>query len=241
MKYLEAQIPAGAEKMSGDLIVPDEAKAVVLFVHDSGSSRLSPRNQSVAEIVRAAGMGTLLFNLLTSDEEKRDLTDGLRFDIGFLAERVLAATQWVRDNVPDLSVGYFGASTGAAAALLAAAEAPDIVCAVVSRGGRPDLAGNALPRVRAPTLLFVGELDRTVIEMNQEAYESLACEKQMTIIPGAGHVFDEPGTLDQVARLAADWFERHLRPVTPLLAADASLQPPRPTLTCPLPSQHDLR
>jgi putative phosphoribosyl transferase len=222
MKYLEAHIPAGPEKLKGDLIVPDEAKAVVLFVHDSGSSRLSPRNQSVAEIVRAAGMATLLFNLLTSDEEKRDLTDGLRFDIGFLAERVLAATQWARDNVPDLSVGYFGASTGAAAALLAAAEAPEVVCAVVSRGGRPDLAGNALPRVRAPTLLFVGELDRPAIEMNQEAYESLECEKQLTLIPAAGHAFDEAGTLDQVARLAADWFERHLRPGASLLLPDST-------------------
>jgi len=192
-------------------MVPDHATGLVVFPHRSQSNRLSPRNRAIAEVIRAAGMGTLHFDLLTPEEAAADaVTAELRFDIGFLAERLLTATHWVQEQEPDLHVGYFATSTGAAAALLAAAEARDTVGAIVSRGGRPDLAGQSLLQVHTPTLLIVGALDKSVIHRSEAAYEALACEKQLTVIPGAGRLFEEPGTLDQVARLAVDWFDRHL-------------------------------
>ncbi len=199
--------------LHGNLIIPTGANGLVLFAHGSGSSRLSPRNRAVADIIRATGLGTLLFDLLTEEEEAVDtVTAELRFDIGFLANRLLAVTRWAREREQQLHIGYFGASTGAAAALVAAAQAPETISAVVSRGGRPDLASNSLSQVRAPTLLLVGGFDTPVIRMNQAAYEQLECERQLTIIPGASHLFEEAGTLDQVARLAADWFVHHLNP-----------------------------
>jgi len=214
-------LPAGLITLEGNLNYPENAQGVVLFAHGSGSSRHSPRNQAVAQVLNRAGMATLLLDLLTADEEALDRYSAhLRFDIHLLAERLVAATAWLRHNeeTKNLDIGYFGASTGAGAALVAAAQLPDSVGAVVSRGGRPDLAGVALPRVQAPTLLLVGSLDVPVIAMNQEALARLgAAEKKLVIIPGASHLFEEPGTLDEVARLAADWFTRHLvRPsVTP--------------------------
>jgi putative phosphoribosyl transferase len=211
MKHSQTRIPADSQTLIGDLVVPDDARGLVLFAHDSGSERLNPRNRSVAEIIQEAGIATLLVDLLTSEEEDADaVTAELRFDIGFLAGRLLAATHWAREYAPDLHIGYLAASTGAAAALLAAAEAQNTVKAIVSHGGRPDLSGDSLPRVRAPTLLVVGGFDVPTMRMSQDAYASLDCEKQLTIIPGAGHLFEEPGTLDQVARLTVDWFERHL-------------------------------
>jgi dienelactone hydrolase len=200
--------------LEGSLEIPAEASGLVLFVHGSGSGRRSPRNQAVAQVLRAAGAGTLLFDLLTAREAERDAVDAyLRFDIEFLARRLIDVTRWVRDieSLHSIPIGYFGASTGAAAALVAAAELPRDVAAVVSRGGRPDLAGAALPRVHAATLLLVGSRDHEVQRLNQRAYEQIATEKQLTTIPGAGHLFEEPGTLDQVARHAADWFQHYLR------------------------------
>lgn len=228
MERSEFNISVGDATLGGNLDVPRDATALVLFVHGSGSSRHSPRNRAVAGILREAGLATLLFDLLTEEEEARDLvTAELRFNIPFLAERLLAVTRWARDqlNHGGLRVGYFGASTGAAAALVAAAEAQESISAVVSRGGRPDLAGDALPRVQAPTLLIVGSLDRPVIGLNQQAYDRLECEKQLTIIPGASHLFEEPGTLDQVARLATDWFLRHLMHVRSGTGAEERLRP----------------
>jgi dienelactone hydrolase len=191
-----------------------DGNALVLFAHGSGSSRHSPRNQSVARTLREAGIGTLLFDLLTPDEEAADhVTGHLRFDVGLLARRLLDATSWVRSNDPGAgapALGYFGASTGAAAALIAAARAGDTIGAVVSRGGRPDLAGAALAQVTAPTLLIVGSLDTEVIELNEAAYERLQCEKELALVPGASHLFEEPGTLAQAGALAAEWFVRHL-------------------------------
>jgi putative phosphoribosyl transferase len=188
----------------------------VLFAHGSGSSRHSPRNQFVARTIREAGVGTLLFDLLTREEEAVDIqTRHLRFDISMLARRLLSATDWIKreGDTRHLRVGYFGSSTGGGAALVAAAERGEQVGAVVSRGGRPDLAGSdALQLVRSPTLLLVGGLDRQVIEMNEEAYAWLRCEKELKIIPGASHLFEEPGKLEEVAQLAAEWFEKHLRP-----------------------------
>jgi pimeloyl-ACP methyl ester carboxylesterase len=206
-------LDVGAAELSADLHVPDHAEGLVIFAHGSGSSRTSPRNQFVARVIQHAGMGTLLFDLLTPDEAAEDaLTGALRFDIAFLAERLRAVADRMRahESTRGLAIGYFGASTGAAAALAAAAEQPDAIRAVVTRGGRPDLAARYLPRVRAPALLLVGGADTPVVYMNQRAYELLECEKQLTIIPGASHLFEEPGTLDQVARFAADWFQRHL-------------------------------
>jgi pimeloyl-ACP methyl ester carboxylesterase len=186
---------------------------VVLFAHGSGSSRHSRRNRHVAALLNEAKLATLLLDLLTVEEEAVDMrTAHLRFDIGLLAGRLIVATDWLTRE-PDtqrLPVGYFGASTGAAAALVAAAERPDVVDAVVSRGGRPDLAGPALPLVRAPTLLIVGGDDVTVLELNRQALAQLRAEKELVIIPGATHLFEEPGALDEVARLARDWFERYL-------------------------------
>ena len=188
----------------------------MLFAHGSGSSRHSPRNRYVARLLNQAKLATLLVDLLTSDEEAIDMrTAHLRFDIGLLAQRLVAVTDWLTQyqDTRYLRIGYFGASTGAAAALVAAAERPDVVGAVVSRGGRPDLAGPALARVRAPTLLIVGGNDFQVIELNWAALAQLRCEKQLVIVPGATHLFEEPGALDEVARLAREWFERHLIPM----------------------------
>jgi len=197
--------------LQGDLIIPAGAKSVVLFAHGSGSSRHSPRNQFVARTIREAGVGTLLFDLLTPEEEAIDAQTGhLRFDIGLLAGRLIDATYWLKGDLEYLLIGYFGSSTGGGAALVAAAELGETVGAVVSRGGRPDLAGEALPLVKAPTLLIVGGLDYPVIEMNREAYARLRCEKELKIVPGATHLFEEPGTLEEVSRLAADWFQKHL-------------------------------
>ena len=197
--------------LQGDLTVPENAGGIVLFAHGSGSSRHSPRNQYVAQVIRQAGVGTLLFDLLTKEEEAIDLQTGhLRFDIAFLAERLIEATQLINEHLSHLRVGYFGSSTGGGAALVAAAHIGEEIGAVVSRGGRPDLAGSALPNVKSPTLLMVGGLDYPVIEVNRRAFALLGCEKELKIIPGATHLFEEPGALEQVAELAADWFQKHL-------------------------------
>jgi putative phosphoribosyl transferase len=210
------RVPAGQVMLDGNLTLPEESRAVVLFAHGSGSSRHSPRNRYVARVLNEAKLATLLIDLLTLDEEVIDArTAQLRFDIELLAERLVGATDWLT-QFPDtkhLQIGYFGASTGAAAALVAAAVRPDAVNAVVSRGGRPDLAGAALTHVRAPTLLIVGENDGQVIELNRAALAQLRSEKQLVIVPGATHLFEEPGALDEVARLAHDWFCRHLIPM----------------------------
>ncbi len=203
----------GPVTLEGDLRVPDGAHGVVLFAHGSGSSRFSPRNRLVARTLNEAGIGTLLIDLLTPEEEKIDLqTAELRFDIDLLAERLVGATDWLSHEPATRfqPIGYFGASTGAAAALVAAPERPEDVAAIVSRGGRPDLAGTALTRVKAPTLLVVGGFDVPVIEMNRGAFAMLRCEKRFEIVPGATHLFEEPGTLEAVARLAREWFLRHL-------------------------------
>jgi putative phosphoribosyl transferase len=213
------KVSAGRVTLEGNLSVPDEARGVVLFAHGSGSSRHSPRNRFVAGTLREAGLATLLIDLLTTKEETIDArTASFRFDIGLLAERLVGATDWLGQDqeTSSLLIGYFGASTGAGAALVAAAARPEVIGAVVSRGGRPDLAGRALPQVRAPTLLIVGGNDLPVIEMNQDALQQLGAEKkQLVIVPGASHLFEEPGTLDEVARLASDWFTRHLQRLTP--------------------------
>ena len=210
------QVPAGSVTLDGNLTLPGDARAVVLFAHGSGSSRHSPRNRYVARVLNEAKLATLLIDLLTLHEEVIDTrTAHLRFDIDLLAERLVDATDWLT-QFPDtkhLPIGYFGTSTGAAATLAAAAVRPDVVGAVVSRGGRPDLAGSALPRVRAPTLLIVGGDDGQVIELNRAALAQLCCEKQLVIVPAATHLFEEPGALDEVARLARDWFQRYLIPV----------------------------
>jgi pimeloyl-ACP methyl ester carboxylesterase len=206
-------IRVGPVTLEGSLDIPVGAHAVVAFAHGSGSSRHSPRNRYVARVLRAAGLATLLTDLLTQEEERVEArTRHLRFDIGLLAARLSGVTEYLADG-PDtrhLTVGYFGASTGAAAALVAAADRPESIRAVVSRGGRPDLAAAALPRVRAATLLIVGGHDYGVIELNQEALERLTGEKALTIVPGATHLFEEPGALEEVARLAGEWFARYL-------------------------------
>jgi pimeloyl-ACP methyl ester carboxylesterase len=218
------QISISSVSLSGDLDIPDGTQGVVLFAHGSGSGRHSPRNRYVAKVLQEAGVGTLLFDLLTEDEELIDeQTLHLRFDIGLLADRLVGATDWLlerfdasnSDDIP--SIGYFGASTGAAAAVVAAAKRADIVKAVVSRGGRPDLAGDEyLNQVRAPTLLLVGGNDGPVIGLNQEAYDKLKLlkeedEKRLTIVPGATHLFEEPGKLEQVAQIASEWFGSFLK------------------------------
>ncbi len=211
-------VSAGPVTLEGSLAIPSEAQGVVLFAHGSGSSRQSPRNRYVAQALRDGGLATLLFDLLTADEESVDMvTAQYRFDISLLAERLVGATDWVKQNpaTQHLKIGYFGASTGAAAALVAAAQRPNVVAAIVSRGGRPDLAGYALPRVQAPTLLIVGGHDEPVIEMNQQALAQLRVEKRLEIVPGATHLFEERGTLEQVARLAREWFTRYLTEPTP--------------------------
>jgi len=201
-------IRTGPVELEGLLGVPAGAEGVVLFAHGSGSSRLSPRNAAVAAALRSAGIGTLLFDLLT----EREAADRAKvFDVALLADRLLAATDWIRhdERTSSLAIGYFGASTGAASALIAAASDP-ATRAVVSRGGRPDMAAAALPLVKAPTLLIVGGEDALVIGLNEEAYDRLQCEKQLRVVPGATHLFEEPGTLEEVIRLATDWFLRHL-------------------------------
>lgn len=207
------KVSAGKVTLEGILGVPKSARGVVLFAHGSGSGRHSPRNRYVAEVFRKVGLATLLIDLLTPAEEAVDLrTMHLRFNIELLAERLVGATDWIRRNAETQKprTGYFGASTGAAAALVAAVERSDIIDAIVSRGGRPDLAGAALPLVKAPTLLIVGGKDIPIIGINQDALNQLHVEKELVIIPGATHLFEEPGALDQVAQLAANWFLRHL-------------------------------
>lgn len=202
-------IPDGLIKLGGELHLPQNARGVVLFAHGSGSSRFSPRNTYVAEVLQQHGIGTLLFDLLTPEEDQNYAT---RFDIALLARRLLIATSWLHNETKNLQLGYFGASTGAAAALLAAAKPGTATAAIVSRGGRPDLAGDfALGLVTSPTLLIVGSHDYGVIELNQQAYAQLKCEKQLILIPGATHLFEEPGTLEQAAKSAADWFVKHFK------------------------------
>jgi len=207
------RVPVGDFALEGTLSIPHDATGVVLFAHGSGSSRHSPRNRFVASELHDAGLATLLIDLLSADEEQLDARTGeLRFDIALLARRVVAAIDLLsaHDVTSALTIGCFGASTGAAAALVAAAERADLVGAVVSRGGRPDLAGDALPRVRAPTLLIVGGRDELVLDLNRQAREQMRAETELEIVPGASHLFEEPGKLERVAELARDWFSRYL-------------------------------
>jgi putative phosphoribosyl transferase len=207
------RVAAGRVVLEGNLSLPEGARGTVLFAHGSGSSRFSPRNRYVAQLLNQAKLATLLVDLLSPEEEAVDLrTAQLRFNIGLLAERLVGVTDWLvqQPDMRPLRIGYFGASTGAAAALVAAAERPEIVHAVVSRGGRPDLSGPALARVEAPTLLIVGGNDPLVSELNRAALAQLRCEKRLVVVPGAAHLFEEPGALDEVGRLARQWFERHL-------------------------------
>ncbi|WP_163783990.1 dienelactone hydrolase family protein [Myxococcus vastator] len=209
----EVQVQVGDVVLGGSLGIPDGAEGLVIFAHGSGSSRFSPRNRAVARALRAQGLATLLFDLLGEEEEVEDAGTGeLRFDIPFLARRLAAVTEWARRQpaLTALRMGYFGSSTGAAAALVAAALYPDLIHAVVSRGGRPDLAGPALPRVQAPTLLLVGGQDVGVLELNEASLARMEGLKGIQIIPGATHLFEEPGALEQVARQAAAWFLRFL-------------------------------
>jgi putative phosphoribosyl transferase len=208
----ELRISAGSVSLDGALTVPDQMSSVVLFAHGSGSSRHSPRNQFVARILNQAGLATLLFDLLTPEEEAEDMdTARYRFNIDLLAERLVYATRWILEQkqTSHLPIGYFGASTGGGAALVAAAQRPREVSAVVSRGGRPDLAGDLLSCVQAPTLLIVGGRDEVVIELNQQAQREIRCEVKLEIVPGATHLFEEPGALDRVAKLASNWFLQH--------------------------------
>lgn len=201
-------INVGNANLAGELVIPEEAKAIIIFSHGSGSSHMSPRNRKVAQHLQEIGLGTLLLDLLTPQEDQQYAR---RFDIELLAGRLKAATQWVgtMNEAADCSIGYFGASTGAASALKAAADLPQ-VNAIVSRGGRPDLAMDVLGSVKAPTLLIVGSLDYEVLELNTLAYNRLHCEKKLEIIPGASHLFEEYGTLDKVTEMAGRWFSRHL-------------------------------
>jgi len=212
---MEVQIHAGSNLLFGNLTIPNNAHALVLFVHGSGSSRNSPRNQFVARTLNNGGLATLLFDLLTPEEEAIDLrTREHRFNINLLAERLVHATKWAKEQEPTrgFQIGYFGSSTGGAAALVAATEIPQLIGAVVSRGGRPDLAGDALQKVQAPTLLIVGGNDDIVIELNEMARDRMRCEVKLEIVAGATHLFEEPGALEQVAKLASDWFSLHLGP-----------------------------
>ena len=208
----EVLVPVGGVSLEGALALPAGACGIVLFAHGSGSSRHSPRNNYVARVLQEAGVGTLLFDLLTAEE---DLDYSARFDIGLLVERLVAVTRWLQrqPEVHGLAIGYFGASTGAAAALGAAALLGTAIAAIVSRGGRPDLAEPVLEQVRAPTLLIVGELDVEVLQLNRRAYALLAAEKRLAIVPGATHLFEEAGTLEQAAHLAAGWFKAHFKPM----------------------------
>jgi dienelactone hydrolase len=209
----EVEIQAGRVVLPGNLVIPDGAEGLVVFAHGSGSSRFSPRNRFVAEALQQRDLGTLLMDLLTPEEEAVDARTGhLRFDISLLGERVIAAVDWLSEqsDTADIDLGIFGASTGAAAALVAAARRLDRIRAVVSRGGRPDLAAQDLPQVRAPTLLIVGGADEPVIGMNKEALDRLQAEARLEIVPGATHLFEEPGAMEEVARLAGEWFARYL-------------------------------
>jgi len=205
-------IPVDHARLEGDLVIPAGARGLVLFAHGSGSGRFSPRNRRVAAVLQDAMLATLLLDLLTDSEERIDsVTAQLRFDIPFLADRLLAATDWAASDAATrhLPLGYFGASTGAAAALIAAAKRPERVVAIVSRGGRPDLASHYIEEVRAPTLLIVGSLDEPVVAMNQDALKRLRTQKRLEVVPGASHLFEEPGKLERVAELARDWFIDH--------------------------------
>lgn len=213
--HRQVRIPTGDAELFGDLFIPANAKGIVLFAHGSGSGRHSPRNRFVAAILQNAGLGTLLFDLLTAREEEMDIrTRHLRFDIGLLSARLAATARWVGalQEAEGLKLGLFGASTGAAAALVAAAELGTMVGAVVSRGGRPDLAGIALASVEAPVLLIVGGLDREVIQLNELALDRLHCEKELRVVSGASHLFEEAGTLEIAGQMAADWFLAYLAP-----------------------------
>lgn len=206
-------LPGASSLLEGELVLPEGASGLVLFAHGSGSSRHSPRNQAVAAILQKARLGTLLFDLLTPEEEESErCTLHLRFDIGFLAQRLVWATRWVRTlpGVHRMRLGYFGSSTGAAAALVAATQTGGAIHAIVSRGGRPDLASAVLGQIEAATLLIVGGYDEEVIALNEAAYERLSCAKALEIVPGATHLFEEPGALESVAALAAEWFSKHL-------------------------------
>jgi putative phosphoribosyl transferase len=207
------QVSAGPVTLEGNLALPPGAQGLVLFAHGSGSSRFSPRNRYVANVLQQGNLGTLLIDLLTEEEERIDLrTREIRFDIPLLADRLVGAVDWLRENqeTHDLRIGLFGSSTGAAAALMAAPRRPEAVGAVVSRGGRPDLAGSSLRQVEAPTLLIVGGRDAVVITLNEQAMEQLRVESRLEVVPGAGHLFEEPGALERVAALARDWFQQHL-------------------------------
>lgn len=209
MRHADMPIPLGPVTLFGDLVVPPKAKGLILFSHGSGSSRKSPRNRMVAEVLNEHGFGTLLFDLLTVPEDE---VEDLRFDIGLLTGRLSATVRWAtrRSELRSLPLGLFGASTGAASALSAAAAVPELVKAVVSRGGRPDLAMDALPDVLAPVLLIVGGRDELVIDMNEAALSELRCTKELVIVPGATHLFEEPGKLEEVARLAVEWYQRFI-------------------------------
>ncbi|NLG49019.1 MAG: alpha/beta hydrolase [Chloroflexi bacterium] len=209
----QVQVNTGQVMLEGNLNIPPKATGVVLFAHGSGSSRFSPRNQFVADVLSKGGLATLLIDLLTSEEEEIDQwTRELRFDINLLASRLVGATDWLLqyEDTKDLNIGYFGSSTGAAAALIAATQKADHINAIVSRGGRPDLAGPALSKVQAPTLLIVGGSDFPVIELNQQAMEQMRTKTRLEIVPGATHLFEEPGALEEVARLAREWFQHYL-------------------------------
>jgi len=216
----QVQVQTSGVILEGNLLMPDDAQGVILFAHGSGSSRHSSRNQYVAKMLRSARLGTLLIDLLTSEEERVDQqTRQLRFDIEMLATRLVGATDWLaqQPQTQGLSVGLFGASTGGGAALIAATKRQDRIGAVVSRGGRPDLAKEYLPLVQCPTLLIVGANDAPVIVMNREAFDRLTVTKELTLVAGATHLFEEPGALEEVARLATDWFVRVLSPGSELM------------------------
>jgi len=209
IEHLAVSVSVDSVTLEGTLSVPTSARGVVLFAHGSGSSRHSPRNRYVADLLNEGGLATLLIDLLTASEQEVDMqTAQLRFDIAFLAKRLVVINEWLHRHpeVSGLEIGHFGASTGAGAALVAAAEIPRLVRAVVSRGGRPDLAGSALERVEAPTLLIVGGADPVVLDLNRKAMRQMKCPTHIEVIPGAGHLFEEPGALQKVARLAGDWF-----------------------------------
>jgi dienelactone hydrolase len=208
------RIPVDKTTIEGNLVLPPHAKGVVLFAHGSGSGRFSPRNQYVAKVLNQAGIATLLIDLLTKQEEEEDLQTGqFRFDINLLAQRLIGATEWLRKNprTKNLAFGYFGASTGAAAAMIAAAKLPEGIKAVVSRGGRPDLAWDYIPNVKSPTLFIVGGNDTVVIDLNKKALKNFSAQKKLEIVPGASHLFEETGKLEEVAKLATSWFSKYLR------------------------------
>lgn len=213
LKKAEVRIPVDDSLIYGNLSLSPKAKGLIIFAHGSGSSRFSSRNQFVADTLHAAHFSTFLFDLLTKEEESVDVyTREFRFNIPLLAERLISVTHWIRSqkNLLDVPLGYFGASTGAAATLIAAAQLPEEINAVVSRGGRPDLAGSYLPKVKAPTLLIVGQLDAEVIVLNEQAFNQLTTQKKLEIVPGATHLFEEKGTLEYAARLTKEWFEKYL-------------------------------